>query len=85
MDNNETPYERGFYEGSRDLPVTLYAIQNDQNEYERGKRDGSEARKIFDDVKYTKRCDGCYYCSRYGCNRDHGGHCNQEPNIREIN
>lgn len=22
-----------------------------------------------------KLCDGCYYCSRFGCNRANGGHC----------
>ncbi len=44
----QTPYERGFYEGSRGLPVTLYAIQNEQNEYERGRQDGVQARGIYE-------------------------------------
>lgn len=43
----ETPYERGYYEGSRGLPITLYAMQMEQNEYERGRRDGTEARQEY--------------------------------------
>jgi hypothetical protein len=38
----QTPYERGLYEGSRRLPFTLYAAQKDQNEYERGRQDGGK-------------------------------------------
>lgn len=29
--------------------------------------------------KPLPKCDGCYYCSRYGCNRDRGGHCAKLP------
>jgi hypothetical protein len=39
----QSPYDRGFYEGSRGLPITLYARQEDQNEYERGHVEGVKA------------------------------------------
>lgn len=43
MTKEQTPHERGFYEGSRGLPATRYAAQEDQNEYDRGRRAGGRA------------------------------------------
>lgn len=53
-----TPYERGFYEGSRNLPLTIFAKQEDQNSYERGRQDGIEAcREIAIKNTITKRVE----------------------------
>lgn len=72
----QTPYERGFYEGSRALPLTNYANKTAHAEYLKGRVAGNEARRV---AYQNKKCDGCFYCSRFGCNRAQGGHCSKLP------